>query len=906
MDITKLPETLTYNQVKALRNAFGHFYDQESGAKFVDAKTGFRFDNVTDFVDYLYSPEIGIPKGTSAKHIGIVLESWYETLSKAPEFSEPTVTQAPRSAVNPNTLTKEQREQFEKELRAREISQKEASEKAKETVEVSIKRQQEIYTEQITKAKNLEKSLKIQKIYYKIESPPEKVSPEVVSLHEQAEINPKKFIEEVSTEITAKANTQNLTPEESAVIGQQTALTTYEVLTGQSPLITVAVIDKVISDPKILSTIAPDAKSQATLNEIAQNIVEQKSAQFELVKEFVDLPKIDGIINGDKINVEISLNPKEGFKEFDLNEQIISPHIDCLNQQSLTLDNFRVLGEREIKSQLLTKTGTWLETQIAKFPAESAGGKFFSSDVVKLGMSRLGVIPAAPMVAAEGSFMGKFLVGTGFGDVAGFIQAKTGVNLGIKLAAKEGAKAIAKTGLKAAISKITTALSTAIPVPVLNWIIGFIGGEIIGKILEKINWAKVKEWGAAIIGGVAGLIALPFVGLGAAIGIGVGATAVSAGLGAGLGGATLAGIGSGIAGFFGALGGAFLGAIGMPILVTLLVFPVVVALILFIINSGAYLVPPTSPSVGQENPYISVEKTAVPAGPFQNSAIPINVEYTIKITAKISPLSNVRLDYKCEVLKKGAKPSCPDIGDSIPGTDTIGTISPSNSYSFKYTMTYSDNSFTDSFVSDTITATVDTPEKKDITTSGSASIIVGKPDIGCYKVMTTGQYAVPSQYMAMYNDSVFKIIQDWPAYVAKTCPAGGGQVTIGYGGINPDNYWGWHLHGVVDFILYKPLIGIGPLSSLMRTEFVMIHELGHHIEKVNPAYYIQFLDYPGIKWPICTYTATTDPIEAFSETVGLYGSGRSLRDSLHCAGVPGTFKDNYPKNWEFADKIMFH
>jgi transaldolase len=143
MDITKLPETLTYNQVKALRAAFGHFYDQESGAKFVDAKTGFHFDNVTGFVDYLYSPEIGIPKGTSVKHIGIVLESWYETLSKAPEFTEPTMTPAPEYAVSSNTLTPDQLKQLEKEEESRSSKLKETRVKSEKNVEEALKRKQE-------------------------------------------------------------------------------------------------------------------------------------------------------------------------------------------------------------------------------------------------------------------------------------------------------------------------------------------------------------------------------------------------------------------------------------------------------------------------------------------------------------------------------------------------------------------------------------------------------------------------------------------------------------------------------------------------------------------------------------------------------------------------------------------
>src|SRR3989304_8842699 len=97
MNITKLPETLTEEKVMALRKAFGYFYEEGKSKNFTDPETGTHFDNVTDFVDYLYSPTIGIPDKTSAKHIGITLESWYEDLQKGgetttevPVYTEPT------------------------------------------------------------------------------------------------------------------------------------------------------------------------------------------------------------------------------------------------------------------------------------------------------------------------------------------------------------------------------------------------------------------------------------------------------------------------------------------------------------------------------------------------------------------------------------------------------------------------------------------------------------------------------------------------------------------------------------------------------------------------------------------------------------------------------------------------
>jgi hypothetical protein len=55
-------------------------------------------------------------------------------------------------------------------------------------------------------------------------------------------------------------------------------------------------------------------------------------------------------------------------------------------------------------------------------------------------------------------------------------------------------------------------------------------------------------------------------------------------------GTVIVSIGAGIV----AIGGAFVSAIAMPVIITILVFPVIVALTLFIINSGAYVVPPSS------------------------------------------------------------------------------------------------------------------------------------------------------------------------------------------------------------------------------------------------------------------------------------------------------------------------
>jgi hypothetical protein len=727
MDITKLPETLTYNQVKALRAAFGHFYDQESGAKFVDAKTGFHFDNVTGFVDYLYSPEIGIPKGTSVKHIGIVLESWYETLSKAPEFTEPTMTPAPEYAVSSNTLTPQQLEQFAKEDEAKKVLQQKADDDAKIQVETAIKKQQEIYSQEIQKAKELEKFLENQNIYYKVEKVPSEKTPEAKNLEEQARVDPKKFIEDAADQIKNNPVFKNLAANEAQIVSKQVAISTYETLTGNSPVVQAALINKIISEPKLLNKIFPIIGHQNVLKNLASNIVEQKTVQFELEKQFIDISKIDEYKNIEDVKIEFSTVPQEGFKEFDFNQQIVSPSIENLNQESLLLNDLKGLGKGEIKSRVLLDIGNRLETYVAKLPTNSLLAKTYNSEIVQLGMSSLGVVKAVPWVAVEGSFLGKIIIGSGFGKVAGFIQTKTGINLGIKIATKEAVKTttkagvatVAKTGLKALFSKITAALGSA--AGPIGTILAWLGGELLVKIAEKIPWKKILPF---LVGGAAFLIAGPVIG----VVVGVGTLALVSG---GIRAVTLAGIGSGIAGFFGALGGAFLGAIGMPILITLLVFPVVVALILFIINSGAYLVPPTGSLIGLENPYIEIEKKVTPEGPFNNSDIPskTKIEYTVTVSAKKGLLTNITFKDECKVIKNGTPPACPNPSQETP--QAPDSISPSAPFVFNYTLNFTSHNYDDSAIVNTFTVTADTVEQKGVTVANSASIIIGKPPMEC-------------------------------------------------------------------------------------------------------------------------------------------------------------------------------
>ncbi len=160
--------------------------------------------------------------------------------------------------------------------------------------------------------------------------------------------------------------------------------------------------------------------------------------------------------------------------------------------------------------------------------------------------------------------------------------------LATKALSKTATGVAVKTGLKAAIA------SLGLPGGPVGVALTWLATEVFAKLGSKIKQFITKHKqdiaiaGLMLFGGGALMGSIPLMVLGGFIAIP-----------SFIGGATLAGIGGSIFGLFGAIGGATLGAIGGPILFILLGFPVIVAFILFIINSGAYVVPQSSFESGQ-------------------------------------------------------------------------------------------------------------------------------------------------------------------------------------------------------------------------------------------------------------------------------------------------------------------
>jgi hypothetical protein len=755
-------------EIEAIKEGLSHYFPYElgetSGPRVVDDNWSdinkiFKWHGRDDFFTTL-SEATGIQKlsFTEIKGASNTLEKMEGAAPETVEFKGAKEGLAP-TTPNKETISEDAIRKNEQKI----AKTKAATEKSNQEARDAIKRQQEIYAEQIQKAKVVEAALKNKKIYYKVEKAPLKDSQEVRNLKEQAKANPQEYIKDATNQFSNNPNLKNLSKAEAEIVSKQAAVTSYEVLTDNSPLIQSVIISRVASDPKILDSIS-NPETREYFKNAAELLTTQKLSQYELSKQLLNFSKIDGHENINDLKIEFSSTPQPGFKEFDFNDRIIAPHIENLNQQNLFLDSLESFGEGEIKSRILLSVGNKLTSYISTLPTDSLLAQTYNSELVQLGLSSLGVVESVPWVAVEGSFVGKFVVGSGLAPVAGFIQTKTGIDLGIKVVAKEVGKQTVEKGLEVAGKAVVTGGEVAAKGTVgvgvaagitaaFAWtgplapIIGAIGSFLVSTVATKAVVAvggflkdKAQKYGKYLVAGVGAGFGLLIGGgsllgavIGGAIGFG-GAVAFSGGVPA-LGAAATS-FGSGVLTFFGAIAGATLGAIGGPILGFLLGFPLMVALILFIINSGAYIVPPSPISLSSgeiiTSPYIEVTKTATPSGPFQNSELPLTVEYQITIRAKKGTLSNVIISYDCNVIKKSGSIECPETMPAMPAGIQIpnNTISPASVFEFSYKQTY-DVNFEDSLITDTLTVTADTPEQSEAEAAASAGIKIGNPPDSC-------------------------------------------------------------------------------------------------------------------------------------------------------------------------------
>jgi len=310
--------------------------------------------------------------------------------------------------------------------------------------------------------------------------------------------------------------------------------------------------------------------------------------------------------------------------------------------------------------------------------------------------------------------------------------SKKAVKKGAGIAIKAGVKTGAKIAAKGSITALGQALGTS--VPIIGNVIAFIVTDVLPFVAKKLKqiFGKLKE---ALLGPddkeKRGLIASLLTTFLFMAGGFTTLAAISGVVALGYGAAVISGVAlpTAIAAFVFAITSVVLPSIGIPIAIALIGTPFVIASILFIINSGAYVVP-RSPSLtpyAMENPYIGIEKEASPSGPFENSDLPLTVTYTITIAARRGTLTNIEFLYDCQVI--GSNVNCPSPNPAIP--DAPSLISPVEPYSFAYSQTYSGSGYHDSFVLDTFTVTADTDEVQGTQAADSATISIGNPPVLC-------------------------------------------------------------------------------------------------------------------------------------------------------------------------------
>lgn len=887
--------SLTKENFKQLYAAFDHYYPE--GLVYSSDKPfslgDFNWGTRKDFIDFV-SRLTGVSIYDEKDIIHIKQAQVALDLMEKGTYLEEKTTEV-NDKLNATTPDKFLREQ-----------QEAARAKREEELKAITKEETAKVREEIERVKALEEKLKNQKINYEVQKNKVEEPKEVENLHEQASANPQEFIDKTTEQFKNNPNLKGLTPQEAEITAKQAAVTLHGILTDNpdSPIFQSIIADKIVSDPESLSRLISNPQDQIFFKNLVSNLNSQSSAQLELTNLFVDVSKINHISG-----VTFLHSPGVNSREFNVSN-IATQHINLLGDQNQLLGSLTGFGEGQIKSRIISSIGGRLESYIAKLPANSVFSKIYSSETVQLGLSSLGIVEAAPWVAAEGSWFGQLAVSSGFGPVASFVQTKLGINLGVQVAAKAvGSKvAGAVTGEVVAgavggeITGAAVGAAAGSVVPIVGNIVGLVVGLLGPKV---IGWIKdnAQKYGKYIVVAAGAGLGLLFGGvLGATLG-GIlafgGITILSGGVPALS--SSMSSLGSVIAGFFGALGEATLGTVGVPILATLIGFPLLVALILFIINSGAYVTPPEMSLLSSANPYIDVQKTADPAGQI---ASPTSITYTVTITAKKDNLTGISFQNKCQGIKKsGGNLDCSNL-EKLPSPSTLPpSISPGTPFSFTFTSAY-DSRYQNTLVSDTVTVSAVSDSGGNVSETGAASVCFGDCPLNCFKTVDNGE-PWPSNYKANLDAAAATLGGTYPNFAAKACAAG--PINLCYTTSNPSpvgsglcagTIYARHIHNTASCDINFNQCGLHSGSDSL---FMLTHEVTHHIQTISPNYERLFeQNVPQTEWPLCTYSATgSDPYESEAEGDALFVGKPSWN------GCVSSFISQYPRHYQFAKNVMF-
>jgi len=809
-----------------------------------------------------------------------------------------------------------------------------------------IERTKKSFEEKIQKQKEIQSFLEDKKIYVKVETPQAQTPDEnTKQFIEKAKTYPQSFRKEISNIVKVKIHSsefaKNMSEEEIAVLADKTANDTVFAINNPSQQIETtfqtAILRSVSKETNIVKGISSDTNVQNSLKTATRELTFFNNST-QLSRNI--LASVNGGLaaavfgpDPDEIKVTLTTQPVEGYTHEINLHRLSDGYSNLLQSQSNFLDNVTSFGKDQAQSFLLGQARNFIDSQIVKLPADSLITGIYNSEIGQQALSVVGLTKYTPF--GGGIFISIIQQIPGASTFFEGLGSSLGINFGFTfitpaatevastaIVATEGVSAIAGaaaletgvvtagvggviageaigTGVGAAAGGATgTAVGAAGGATTgagTGAAIGLAGGPLaivtaaigaaVGWIASKIPWDKIKKNAPYIMGTVLGIgsfaIAGPVVGIVAGVG--------SYGLASAAAGGTinLGTVGSSIGRFFTTLGGVVLVSIGTPVLVTLLVFPVVVALILFIINSGAYVVPPTQITTLSSNPYIQVDKAASPQGPFKNTELPLQISYTITVTAKKSLLTNIAFKNDCQIFSTGPAKTCPS---EVP-TNIPDSISPSIPYVFTYTENYSGNDYKDSVILDTFTVIADSEEAAQQEVSGAASISIGTPPAACLNIDSK---AWPSEYYANIVNARGVMVSKYGSYISKVCMSYP-SLPLRYNPISFESFWGWNHGSYVDF--YK--LGVKNQADALYT---LSHELGHSLSWGNKTakLYQLYLEYPGItsESPYCFYGATKN-----------WNDGESLPEAIALYVIQprcGNVQQKWPIHYQFLMRYVFN
>ncbi len=368
----------------------------------------------------------------------------------------------------------------------------------------------------------------------------------------------------------------------------------------------------------------PSYREPENVTERNQAIEVDLRKMYEIARDFSRLSETAAgqVEINSYIQQQVGSFAKEiGVKEIPLVKPVVKETLLGLTPQAWLYGAMEVYGSEAFISPLLS--------------AYSGQMLLAAPQIALLGaMAGQGVAGGA-MVAAGTNVQTLFNITLGQNFLrAGLLPLDTGgAMLGIR--AKVGAQVATKfIGLGSqTVARIGSTLAF-----LANPIAGFVTGAVAGWAIPKIA-GLIKKYIVpvfAILGGIVGFAILGPIG---AIGGGILGGVAAGGI---TGGSLSAGVAT-VTGAFAALGGAFASTLVVPFVVALVGIPVLVAFILFIINTGAYVTPQSTGAIITQPP------TGEWSCPNQSIPKPTNVSVTYSSDHQYAfPLSkNNTTSYAC-------------------------------------------------------------------------------------------------------------------------------------------------------------------------------------------------------------------------------------------------------------------